>query len=65
VLTISGGTAEEALRLAVIGFATRVPVALALGWLFVRRGSIWVPFGLHATFNAILLVLAELAIQAP
>ena len=65
VLTISGGTAEEALQLAVIGFATRLPVALALGWLFVRRGSIWVPFGLHATFNAILLVLAEVAIQAP
>lgn len=65
VLTISGGTAEEALQLAIIGFGTRVPVALALGWLFVRRGSIWVPFGLHATFNAILLVLAEVAIHAP
>jgi membrane protease YdiL (CAAX protease family) len=65
VLTISGGTAGEALQLAIIGFATRVPVALALGWLFVRRGSIWVPFGLHAAFNAILLVLAEAAIQAP
>ena len=64
VLTISGGTAEEALQLAVIGFATRLPVALALGWLFVKRGSIWVPFGLHATFNAILLILAELAMRA-
>lgn len=64
VLTISGGTAGEAFELAIIGFATRVPVALALGWLFVKRGSIWVPFGLHATFNAILLVLAEAALRA-
>lgn len=65
VLTVTGGTAGEAFQLAIIGFATRLPVALALGWLFVRRGSIWVPFGLHAAFNAILLILAEAAIQPP
>lgn len=64
VLTISGGTAGEALQLAIIGFATRVPVALALGYLFVKRGSIWVPFGLHAAFNGILLVLAEIALRS-
>jgi membrane protease YdiL (CAAX protease family) len=64
VLTISGGTAGEAAELAIIGFATRVPVALALGYLFVKRGSIWVPLGLHATFNAILLILAEAATRA-
>ncbi len=63
VLTISGGTAGEAFQLAIIGFATRVPVALALGYLFVKRGSIWVPFGLHAAFNGILLVLAEIALR--
>ena len=64
VLTISGGSAPEAVGLAIIGFATRVPVALALGWLFLRRGSIWVPIGLHATFNAILLVLGEAAVRS-
>ncbi len=60
VLTISGSSASEALGLAVVGFASRVPVALALGWLFLRRGSIWAPIGLHATFNGMLIVLAEL-----
>jgi membrane protease YdiL (CAAX protease family) len=64
ILTVSGGTAGEALQLAIIGFTTRLPVALALGWLFAKRGSIWVPFGLHAAFNAILLILAEAAIRA-
>ena len=79
VLTISGGTAGEAFQLALIGFATRIPVALALGLLFVRgfsidvpglgrisarAGSIWVPFGLHAAFNGILLILAEAATRA-
>jgi membrane protease YdiL (CAAX protease family) len=63
VLTISGGTAGEALSLALIGFVTRIPVALALGWLFLRRGSIWAPIGLHAAFNAILLILGEAALN--
>ncbi|MBA2701620.1 MAG: CPBP family intramembrane metalloprotease, partial [Chloroflexi bacterium] len=34
VLTISGDSAAQAASLAVVGFATRVPVALTLGWLF-------------------------------
>jgi membrane protease YdiL (CAAX protease family) len=34
-------------------------VSLILTWLFVRYRSIWVPLGLHAAFNTVLLVLAE------
>ena len=45
-----------------IGFLTRIPVALALGWIFVRTRSIWAPIGLHMAFNAILLVLADFAL---
>ena len=59
VLTISGASAEDAFGLAVVGFGTRVPVALALGWVFQRRGSIWASFGLHAAFNGVLLIAAE------
>ena len=59
VLTVSGSTAGEAFGLAVVGFGSRIPIALALGWLFARRGSVWASFGLHAAFNGILLVLAE------
>ncbi|MGP1675033.1 MAG: lysostaphin resistance A-like protein, partial [Candidatus Limnocylindrales bacterium] len=65
VLTISGESAGSALGLALVAFATRVPVALALGWLFVRRRTIWAPIGLHAAFNAILLLIAEWALQTP
>ena len=32
-------------------FAARMPVALALGWLFRPARSIWAPIGLHAAFN--------------
>ncbi len=64
ILSVAGSTLGETAGLAIIGFATRVPVALVLGWLFVRRGSIWASFGLHAAFNGILLVLGELALRA-
>jgi len=63
ILTISGSSAGDAFGLAVVGFATRLPIALALGLLFVRRGTIWSSFGLHAAFNLILLVVAEVARQ--
>jgi len=61
VIGIEATTIQEAGGLIVVGFASRLPVALALGWLFVRRRSIWAPIGLHATFNAVLLVLAHIA----
>jgi membrane protease YdiL (CAAX protease family) len=64
ILTITGADASEAFGLAVLGFATRVPVALALGWLFLKRGSIWAPIGLHAAFNGVLLVLGEMALRS-
>jgi membrane protease YdiL (CAAX protease family) len=59
VLTIGGTSAGPAVALALAAFVGRIPVSLILTWLFVRHRSIWVPLGLHATFNALLLVLAE------
>ena len=65
VLTISGANAGEAIGAAFAAFVGRIPVALALGFLFVRRDTIWAPLGLHAGFNALLLVFQELAAQNP
>jgi membrane protease YdiL (CAAX protease family) len=59
VLLISAEGFGQAAGMAAVGFLGRLPVALVLGWLFVRRGSIWAPIGLHAAFNGILLVAAE------
>lgn len=64
VLTITGTNAPEAIGLAVIAFASRIPVAIALGWLFLRRGSIWTSIGLHGAFNGVLLVLGEVALRS-
>lgn len=60
VISVSATSPGEAVGLIVIGFASRLPVAFALAWLFVRTRSIWAPIGLHVAFNGILLVLAEL-----
>jgi membrane protease YdiL (CAAX protease family) len=65
ILTVSGASAGEAFGLAVAAFAGRLPVALVLGWLYARRGSIWTSMGLHATFNGVLLVIAEAVARSP
>jgi len=64
VITVTGAAAGDALGLALVAFVGRIPVAVALGWLFLRRGTIWASFGLHAVFNGSLLVLAEVAARS-
>ena len=61
VINVSADTFGQAGGLIIVGFATRIPVAIALGWLFVRTRGIWAPLGLHVAFNGVLLLLAELA----
>jgi membrane protease YdiL (CAAX protease family) len=65
ILTLAGGTDfGDAFAVATVAALGRVPIALALGWIYVRRGTVWAPIGMHATFNAILIVLGEAALRA-
>lgn len=64
VLTIGGPSAGPAIALAAAAFVGRIPVSFIITWLFIRRGSIWAPLGLHVAFNAILLVLAEVVARS-
>jgi len=61
VLTVGGTDFGDAARQAFIAFAVRLPVALALGWVFVRRRSLYASIGLHATYNGLLLIVGQLA----
>ena len=61
VLTVGGVNFNDAAPRALIGFAVRVPVAFALAWVFLRRGSIFASIGLHAAFNGLLLILSEVS----
>ncbi|HET9436046.1 MAG TPA: type II CAAX endopeptidase family protein [Candidatus Limnocylindrales bacterium] len=62
ILTLGGDDFGEAAGVALVAAVGRLPVALALGWVFIRRRSLWASVGLHAAFNGILLVLAEVAV---
>jgi len=61
VLFVGGDSFGSAVSIAFVAGVARIPVAIALGWLFVRTGSLWAPIGLHATYNAILITIAEVA----
>lgn len=64
IIGLTGVEAGQATAAAFVAFVARIPVALALGWLFARTRTVWAPLGLHATFNGVLLVLAELAFRS-
>ena len=64
VLVISGETLGQAAGAAAVAFAGRLPVSLALAWVYVRRNSLWASIGLHAAFNGILIVLADVAVRS-
>jgi membrane protease YdiL (CAAX protease family) len=61
ILPITGETFSQGAALAVVAALGRLPVALALGWLYLRSGTLWASIGLHAAFNAVLIILAESA----
>ncbi len=64
VLLVGGPTFSEAFRAAIVGFVGRLPVSLALGWIFLRRRSLYASMGLHATFNATLVIVSQIATGA-
>lgn len=53
VVTLFDTSAAEGAQRALYAFLVRLPVGIALGWLFLRRGSLWAPIGLHAVFNGL------------
>ena len=58
VLTLTGSGATEAAGFALVAFVARLPISFALGWVFIRRGSVWAPIGMHAAFNGIQVLTA-------
>ena len=65
VITTWQGDAAPAAGIAVIAFSVRLPVGLVLGWLFLRRRSLLAAIALHATYNALPILLYVAAAPAP
>lgn len=57
ILTLGGDDMGNAFRLAVFISVVRLPVALALGWVFLQRRSLVAPIFLHAAYNGIPIIL--------
>jgi len=60
-LNIGGESVADALVVAAVAFAIRLPLGLALGWLWVRRQSLLATITLHAAYNALLVFAAYAA----
>ena len=58
ILTLGGASFEEGIQMALVAFLIRVPVGLALGWVFVHRRSLYAAIGLHAAYNALPVLIA-------
>ncbi len=64
VLTQLDASFGEGAQRALFSFVALLPVSLALGWLFLRRGSLYAAIGLHSAFNGIQVILLYFAAKA-
>jgi hypothetical protein len=64
VVTMLDSSFAEGAQRALFAFVALLPVSLALGWLFLRRGSLYAAIGLHGTFNGLQVLLLFLAASA-
>ncbi len=64
VLTVGGASFGEAFGRAIVAFAGRLPVSFTLGWVYLRRRSLYASIALHGTFNGLLVLLGEIAARS-
>jgi uncharacterized protein len=64
VATLFDASFAEGAQRALFSFLALLPVSIALGWVFLARRSLYASIGLHATFNAIQVVLLYVAVSA-
>jgi membrane protease YdiL (CAAX protease family) len=65
VIVVGGTDFRSALLAAAIAFVIRLPVGLVLGWIFLLRRTLVAPLALHATYNAIPVLLVSAGLGAP
>ena len=58
-LSVGGTSVADAASIAAVAFLVRLPLGIALGWLWIRRRSLLATIALHAFYNlAIVAVIA-------
>jgi len=60
-LTVGGTSVADAASVAAVAFAVRLPLGIALGWLWIRRRSLIATIALHAFYNLIIVAVIALS----
>jgi hypothetical protein len=60
-LTVGGTSVGDAASVAAVAFIVRLPLGIALGWLWIRRRSIIATIALHAAYNLAIVVITALS----
>jgi membrane protease YdiL (CAAX protease family) len=60
-LTVGGTSVGDAASVAVVAFLVRLPLGIALGWLWIRRRSLISTIALHASYNLAIVAVVALS----
>jgi membrane protease YdiL (CAAX protease family) len=60
-LTVGGTSVADAAGVAAVAFVVRLPLGIALGWLWMRRRSLLAAIALHSAYN--LAIVATIALS--
>jgi membrane protease YdiL (CAAX protease family) len=60
-LTVGGTSVADAVSVAAVAFIVRLPLGIALGWLWIRRRSIVATIALHAVYNLAIVAIVALS----
>jgi len=60
-LTVGGTSVADAVSVAAVAFIVRLPLGIALGWLWMRRRSLIATIALHAAYNLAIVAIAALS----
>jgi membrane protease YdiL (CAAX protease family) len=60
-LTVGGTSVADAVSVAAVAFLVRLPLGIALGWLWIRRRSLISTIALHASYNLAIVAVVALS----
>ena len=60
-LTVGGTSVGGAVSVAAVAFLVRLPLGIALGWLWIRRRSLIATIALHASYNLAIVAVVALS----
>jgi membrane protease YdiL (CAAX protease family) len=60
-LTVGGTSVGDAAGVAAVAFVVRLPLGIALGWLWMRRRSLLAAIALHSAYNLAIVAIVALS----